>query len=92
MNIFSQLNHLQTIVTSWDLVVTRHYLSPEEKHTLIGEKKEDWIESLKRILIQIQLHDNLEKTIVLRDYKHGGDYEEEHILLKPKPQSALKEV
>ena len=33
--------------------------------------KEDWIESAKNILIQIQLRDNLEKTVVMRD--HAGN-------------------
>ena len=41
---------------------------------------EDWIESAKRILIQIQLRDNLEKTVVLREY----DGNERRILIKPK--------
>lgn len=31
--------------------------------------KEDWVKLAKRILTHIQLRDNLEKTIVLRDYK-----------------------
>ena len=40
---------------------------------------EDWIESAKRILTQIQLRDNLENTVVLRDLV--GD-DERRILIK----------
>jgi hypothetical protein len=42
--------------------------------------KEDWIESAKRVLIHIQLRDNLEKTVVVRDY----DGIERRIVIKPK--------
>ena len=42
--------------------------------------KEDWIESARRILIHIQLRDNFEKTVVVRDY----DGYERRILIKPK--------
>jgi hypothetical protein len=30
--------------------------------------KEEWIERVKDVLIQIQLRDNLEKTIIIKDY------------------------
>jgi hypothetical protein len=39
--------------------------------------KEDWIESAKRVLIQIQLRNNLEKTVVVRDY---GDNERRFLI------------
>jgi hypothetical protein len=32
----------------------------------VAEVMEDWIEAAKRVLIQIQLVDNLEKTLVIR--------------------------
>ena len=41
--------------------------------------KEYWIESAKDILIDIQLRDNLEKTVVLLD----NDGNERRTLLKP---------
>ena len=31
--------------------------------------KEDWIESAKQVLIQIQIRDKLEKTVVVRDHE-----------------------
>ena len=47
--------------------------------------KEYWIELAKRVLIRIQLRDNLEKTIVVLDY----DDNERRILLKPRSSLAL---
>jgi hypothetical protein len=44
------------------------------------EMKEDWINWAKGILTHIQLRDNLEKTVVMRDY----DGNESRILLHPK--------
>ena len=49
--------------------------------------KEDWIKSAKDILIHIQLRDNLEKTIIMRDYASDGC--ERRILIKPK---SLEEI
>ena len=57
------------------------------RHTPHGQSartekvKEEWIKTAKRILIQIQLRDNLEKTIALRDDYDGN---ERRILIKPK--------
>lgn len=56
------------------------HLSPEEQHARAERAKEDWIESVERVLIQIQLRDNLEKTLVVRDSR---DNSERRILLKP---------
>jgi hypothetical protein len=44
------------------------------------DRAKELIESAKRILIEIQLRDNLEKTVVLRD----DDGKERRILIKPK--------
>ena len=49
---------------------------------LAERMKEDWIESAKYILIHIQLRDNLEKTVVMRDYTNEGC--ERRIMIKPK--------
>ena len=49
--------------------------------------KEDWIEAAKRILIHIQLRDNLEKTVVIREY----DGNERRIAIKPKSSFDLEE-
>jgi hypothetical protein len=57
------------------------HLSPEEQCARTKRTKEAWIESVKRILIQIQLRDNLEKTLVIRD---SQDNSERRILLKSK--------
>jgi hypothetical protein len=54
---------------------------PQEQRTFIDRVKDEWIEMAKRILIHIQLRDNLEKTIVVRDYDGN---EILRILLKPK--------
>ena len=47
--------------------------------------KEYWIESAKDILIDIQLRDNLEKTVVMLE----DDGNERRILLKPKSSESL---
>jgi len=60
INVLTKLNHLQTIIMTTPSLIA-------DAHT--ERVKEDWIESAKRVLIQIQLRDNLEKTIVVRDYK-----------------------
>ena len=53
---------------------------PQGQHANTDRVKDEWIESAKRILLHIQLRDNLEKTVVVRDY----DGNERRILLKPK--------
>ena len=53
---------------------------PTDRDALEPSAKEDWIQRAKRILIQIQLRDNLEKTLVLRDYTGKS---ERRILMKP---------
>ena len=53
---------------------------PTDRDALEPSAKEDWIQRAKRILIQIQLRDNLEKTLVLRDYTGKS---ERRILIKP---------
>jgi hypothetical protein len=52
-------------------------LSAEEQRARVDRAKEEWIESVKRVLIQIQLRDNLEKILVVRDSNS-----ERRILLK----------
>ena len=59
-------------------MANRPHLSPRERDALVQSAKEDWIKTAKRILIQTQLRDNLEKTLVLRDYTG-----ERQILIKP---------
>jgi len=76
INILKKLNHLQTIIMTTPPPV--NILLPQEQR---ARTKDEWIELAKRILIHIQLRDNLEKTIVVRDY----DGNERRILLKPKP-------
>ena len=51
------------------------YPSPENRE----RAKTAWIESAKRTLIEIQLHDNLRKTVVLRPNLEF----ERRILIKP---------
>ena len=53
---------------------------PQKQRTQTDRVKDEWIEMAKRILIHIQLRDNLEKTVIVRDY----DGNERRILLKPK--------
>ena len=53
---------------------------PQQQRTHTDRVKDEWIESAKHILIHIQLRDNLEKAVVVRDY----DGNERRILLKPK--------
>jgi len=76
INILKELNHLQTIIfrtpppdKGW---------APQQ-HT--DRVNDELIELAKRILTHIQLRDNLEKTVILRDYESGN---ERRILLKPK--------
>ena len=52
----------------------------QERRAQTDRVKDEWIEMAKRILIHIQLRDNLEKTVIVRDY----DGNERRILLKPK--------
>ena len=78
MNIFKKMNHLQTIIIKTPPPIADVWC--QEQHTRPDRVKEDWIESAKRILIHIQLRDNLEKTVVMRDYEGY----ERRILIKPK--------
>ena len=48
----------------------------------------EWIESAKRMMIQIQLRDNLEKTVIMRDH---DDRNETRILIKPKSSFDFEE-
>jgi len=89
IDILTQLNHLQTVIIYWDQrrqSYVHHYtihISTEEQSARMRAK---WIESVKHILIQIQLRDNLEKTIVVRE-----DGDERRILLRPKTSIDLEE-
>jgi hypothetical protein len=58
-------------------------ISPEERRIVT----QNWIESVKRILIRTQLRDNLEKTVVVRDY----DDIETPILIKLKSSCDFEE-
>ena len=58
-----------------------HRATPEQrKRSDRGKFQKDWIKAAKRILIHIQLRDNLEKTIVVRDYDGSGGRQ---IVIKP---------
>lgn len=61
-------------------------LSLEETLAVINRRKEGCIKSAKRVLIQIQLRDNLEKTIVLQETNS-----ERRILLEPRPRFVFEE-
>jgi len=74
INILKELKHLQTIIL-------RTHLGNIAWLQHADRLKDEWIELAKRILIHIQLRDNLEKTVVLRDYDSGN---ERRISLKPK--------
>ncbi|KAF8813100.1 hypothetical protein BYT27DRAFT_7251256 [Phlegmacium glaucopus] len=81
IDILKKLNHLQTIVLLWKpallyrmLRCTRH----DEQVAHLNRIKEGWIERAKHILMQIQLRDNLEKTVITRNYEG----EERKILIK----------
>jgi len=79
INVLRKLNHLQTIIMRTPPPIARPWPIYEDRaHT--DKVKEDWIESAKCILIRIQLRDNLEKTVIMRDY----DGYERRISLKPK--------
>ena len=54
---------------------------PHEQCARTEKVKEEWIETAKLIMIQIQPRDNLEKTVVLWDDFDGN---ERRILIKPK--------
>ena len=60
--------------------------NPPSRKLLKDRVKEYWIESAKDILIDIQLRDNLEKTVVLLE----DDDNERRILLKPKSSKSLE--
>jgi hypothetical protein len=63
-------------------MTTQYLIWPfQEEPADLDRVKEDWIESAKCVLIHIQLRDNLEKRVVLREY----DGSERRILIKPKP-------
>ena len=83
-----KLNHLQTIIIFWKQPPMTHipgrpHLSPRERDAFVQGAKEDWIKTAQRILIQIQLRDKLEKTLVLRDYTG-----ERQILIKPEERQS----
>lgn len=65
----------------------------QEQRARIDRIIEDWIESAKRILIHIQLRDNLEKTIVLQDYicNELQVANERRILIQPKSSLDFEE-
>ena len=68
------------IISGWRIPV-------HEQLERIRRVEEEWIEAAKRILIHIQLSDNLEKTVVIRDY----DGNERRIVMKPKSSLDLEE-
>jgi len=70
-----KLNHLQTITLFWR---PSPPLSPGEPVAHLNGIQEGWIEAAKHILIQIQLRDHLDKTLVIRD---GGELRK--MLIKP---------
>ena len=59
INILAKLNHLQTIIIN----------TPSITSSSAGVERVTRIKSAKRVLTQIQLRDNLEKTVVVRDYE-----------------------
>lgn len=59
INILAKLNHLQTIIIN----------TPSITSSNAGVERVTRIKSAKRVLTQIQLRDNLEKTVVVRDYE-----------------------
>jgi hypothetical protein len=61
-------------------------LTPQDQRE-ISERLNEWIESAKRILIEIQLRDKLEKMVVVRDYVGN----ERRILIKPKSSIDIEE-
>ena len=68
--------------------IIRHWHIPADEqleHT--HRVKEEWIEAAKRVLIHIQLRDNLEKTVIVRDC----DGNERRIVIKPKSSFDLEE-
>ena len=78
--VLRQLNHLQTIIIDWRPVRCGHVVDQQcaQKEQ---RAKDNWIGSARHILTQIQLRDNLEKSIVVR----SADELERRILLKPAP-------
>ena len=44
------------------------HIPPPGQPAFPDRVKEDWIETAKHVLIYIQLRDNLEKKVVVRDY------------------------
>lgn len=56
-----------------------------ERNACIEQVKESWIEAAKRVLVQVQLHDNVEKTLIMRD--HEG---ERKTLIKPRKEVSLE--
>ena len=75
INTLKGLNHLQTIIMRTPPPIASYW--PPQQPT--DRVKEYWIESAKRILIHIQLRDNLEKTVVMLD----NDGNERRIVVKP---------
>jgi hypothetical protein len=67
-------------------IIAWHRLPPQEQRNS-AERLKEWIESAKHILIEIQLRDNLKKTVVVRDY----DGNERRILMKPKSSIVIEE-
>ena len=84
VNILKKLSHLQTIIMRMPSPIIHPWLRQELPTDGV---KEYWIELAKHILIDIQLRDNLEKTIVMLDY----DGSERRISLKPKFSLDLEE-
>ena len=78
--VLRQLNYLQTIVIDWRPVRCGHVVDQQcaQKEQ---RAKDNWIGLAKNILTQVQLRDNLEKSIVVR----SEDELERRILLKPAP-------
>ena len=63
------------------------HILPQEQTARTDRVKDNWIELAKRVLIHIQLRDNLEKTVVVRNY----DGNERRILIKPKSSFVFEE-
>ena len=73
--------NLQTIILRTPLLISDIWLIPyDEQRTRADRVKEYWIDLAKHVLTQIQLRDNLEKTVVVLDYDGSN---ETRILIKP---------
>ena len=65
------------------------FIPAQEETERVDRIKEEWIEAAKRVLIHIQLRDNFEKTVVVRDC--GGN-NERRIVIKPKSSVDLERL